>query len=252
MAKDKLLFLSGGQVSPRGETYRVSLNGTEVVYTLKRCRRRTIGMKIDSYGLTVSIPPRESLRWVESALRDKADWVIRKLAEWTNKKLIRLVWEEAAIFPLLGEPWKLTKVASGSLKMTPLKITTETEDKQLTLPFPSTLTESQIEELVMTWYDQKALSCFSERLMLFANKLGVPLPKLRLSRAKTQWGSCNAHGVIRLNWRLIQIPLPLVDYVVAHELSHLVEMNHSPAFWRTVESIYPDYQAARKELQMLG
>ena len=252
MARDKLLFLSSGQVSPRGETYRVSLNGTEVVYTLKRCRRRTIGMKIDSYGLTVSIPPRESLRWVESALRDKADWVIRKLAEWTNKKLIRLVWEEAAIFPLLGEPWQLTKAASGSLQMTPLKIKTETEDKQLTLPFTSPLTKSQIEELVMTWYGQKALSCFSERLMLFANKLGVPLPKLRLSRAKTQWGSCNAHGVIRLNWRLIQIPLPLVDYVVAHELSHLVEMNHSPAFWRTVESIYPDYQAARKELKMLG
>ena len=104
----------------------------------------------------------------------------------------------------------------------------------------------------MEWYHQQALAYFNERLIFFANKLNVPLPQLRLSRAKTQWGSCNALGIIRLNWRLIQVPLPLVDYVVAHELSHLIEMNHSPAFWRIVESIYPDYLVARKDLKMLG
>jgi predicted metal-dependent hydrolase len=66
------------------------------------------------------------------------------------------------------------------------------------------------------------------------------------------WGSCHSRGVIRLNWRLIQKPLDLVDYVVAHELSHLIEMNHSAAFWRTVERVYPDYKAARKRLRTLG
>lgn len=252
MIKDKPQYLLNDQISPKGEVHRVNLNGTEIIYTLKRCRRRTIGMRIDGGGLTVSIPPRESLRWVESALRDKADWVTRKLAEWTNKKSIQLVWEETAIFPLLGEPWQLTKVAPGILKMTPVEITIGTGSKQLALPFPSALTKSQIEELVMEWYHQQALAYFNERLIFFAKKLNVPLPQLRLSRAKTQWGSCNALGIIRLNWRLIQVPLPLVDYVVAHELSHLIEMNHSPAFWRIVESIYPDYLVARKDLKMLG
>ncbi len=235
-----------------GEVRRVSLNGKEVVYTLKRCRRKTIGMRIDSDGLTVSIPPQGSLRWVESVLRDKADWVVKKLAEWGNKKSIRLVWEEAAIFPLLGEPWQLTTTAPGVMRMTQAKMKTETEDRQLALPLPSVLTIQQIEKIVMAWYRQQALACFSERITLYAHKLGVSQPQLRLSRAKTQWGSCNTRGIVRLNWRLIQMPLHLVDYVVAHELSHLLEMNHSPAFWQTVASIYPDHLAARKELQKLG
>ncbi len=252
MTEKLLKFSSGDRVVPAGEVRRVSLNGKEVTYTLKRCRRRTIGMKIDSDGLTVSIPPRESLRWVESALRDKADWVVKKLAEWANKKTIQLMWEEAAIFPLLGESWQLMTTAPGVVRMARVKTKTRTEDQQLALPLPSILTISQIEDIVMTWYRQQALACFSERITLYANKLGVPQPQLRLSRARTQWGSCNAHGIVHLNWRLIQMPLPLVDYVVAHELSHLIEMNHSPAFWQTVASICPDYQAARKELQKLG
>ena len=252
MTEDLSQFLPEDRAAPAGEVRRVSLNGKEVVYTLRRCRRRTIGMKIDSGGLTVSIPPRGSLRWVESILRDKADWVVKKLTEWENKKSIRLIWEEAAIFPLLGEPWQLTTTAPGVMRMTRAKMKTRTEDRQLALPLPSVLTIQQIEKIVMTWYRQQALTCFSERIALYAQKLGVPQPQLRLSRARTQWGSCNARGIVRLNWRLILMPLPLVDYVVAHELSHLVEMNHSPAFWQTVASIYPDYLAVRKELRKLG
>jgi predicted metal-dependent hydrolase len=96
------------------------------------------------------------------------------------------------------------------------------------------------------------MACFSERVAVYANKLGVPQPPLRLSRATTLWGSCNARGVVSINWRLIQMPLYLIDYVVAHELSHLIEMNHSPAFWQLVERIYPDYKKVRKELKALG
>ncbi|MEK7301638.1 MAG: M48 family metallopeptidase, partial [Pseudomonadota bacterium] len=62
----------------------------------------------------------------------------------------------------------------------------------------------------------------------------------------------NSHGIIHLNWRLIQMPLHLVDYVVAHELSHLIEMNHSSTFWKQVESVYPNYWIARKELKEYG
>jgi predicted metal-dependent hydrolase len=85
----------------------------------------------------------------------------------------------------------------------------------------------------------------------YATKLSVPHPQLRLSRAKTQWGSCDMRGIVHLNWRLIQLSLSLVDYVVAHEMSHLIEMNHSSAFWKTVESIYPNYLVVREELRRL-
>ena len=75
------------------------------------------------------------------------------------------------------------------------------------------------------------------------------MPAVGLSNARTRWGSCSSLSGIRLHWRLIHLPLPLIDYVVAHEVAHLVEMNHSPRFWSVVESLYPGHVAARKALR---
>ena len=260
MAEKSLLSLDGGETAPTGEARRISLNGREVVYTLKRCRRKSIGMKVDGDGLTVSIPPRETLRWVESVLHDKADWLLKKLGEWENKKPVRLVWEEGATFPLLGKPWQMVCGAGAGTgagganapTFAMAQVKAAVDARQLSLALPAMLTAAQIEKIVMAWYREQALTYFGQRLKLYAARLGVPPPQLRLSRAKTQWGSCDARGIVHLNWRLIQLPLHLLDYVVAHELSHLIEMNHSPSFWKTVESVYPDYRAARKELRKRG
>lgn len=238
-----------------GELRRVSLNGNEVPYVLMRCKRKTIGMRIDNSGLTVRIPSRESLRWVESVLQKKADWIVKKLDEWKNRKPRSPVWEEGTVFPLLGEPWQLVAATAGSAQM--VRAHEDIRDiragqQQLKLPLPSVLTAQQTECIVMDWYRSQAMACFSERIAFYAPRLGVAPPQLRLSNARTLWGSCNNRGVVHLNWRLIQKPLHLVDYVVAHELSHLIEMNHSSAFWRTVERIYPNYAVARKELKKFG
>ncbi|MFN9391063.1 MAG: M48 family metallopeptidase [Betaproteobacteria bacterium] len=82
----------------------------------------------------------------------------------------------------------------------------------------------------------------------FAERLGVARPRVLLSDARTRWGSCNAGGEVRLNWRLMQAPEALIDYVVAHEVAHLLHLNHSPRFWRAVERIYPAWETARAEL----
>ena len=97
---------------------------------------------------------------------------------------------------------------------------------------------------------RRALAVFAERLDWYAQAMGRPAPALGLSNARTRWGSCSAKTGIRLNWRLIHLPLPLIDYVVAHELAHLVEMNHSRRFWAVVGRIYPDWQNARRELKL--
>ena len=77
----------------------------------------------------------------------------------------------------------------------------------------------------------------------------TPTPSVRLSNARSEWGSCNARGEIRLNWRLVQLPPPLAEYVVAHEVAHLVELNHSPRFWSLVETLMPGHAALRRELE---
>jgi predicted metal-dependent hydrolase len=99
--------------------------------------------------------------------------------------------------------------------------------------------------LVQSWLQRQARRVFEERCAMFATRLGVRVRRIGLSSATTRWGSASADGSIRLHWRLVHFALPVIDYVVTHELAHLREMNHSPAFWDVVRSVMPDYPRHR-------
>ena len=246
-----------GEAAPRGarrnllktlpvsEPHSAMIGGREVTFTLVRCRRRSIGFKVDDRGLTVRLPLRASRRWLAAALQEHADWILRKLDQW-GRRPRPPSWDGAAVFPLLGREYVLAPRPDGGHRMEPLR------GGQRPLPFARGLADGDVEELVGTWYREQALACFRERAEVYAARLGIAPPPLRLSGARSQWGSCSRAGGIRLSWRLVMFPLHLVDYVVAHELAHLIEMNHSPAFWNIVERIYPDHRAARRELTALG
>jgi predicted metal-dependent hydrolase len=112
--------------------------------------------------------------------------------------------------------------------------------------------ETQIEHAVAHWYQHEAMQLFTQRVAHYAPLLNATPRAVKLSEAKTQWGSCTARGTVRLNLQLIKLPLRLIDYVVVHELSHLREMNHSAAFWRVVASACPDYAKLRRELKAVA
>jgi len=107
----------------------------------------------------------------------------------------------------------------------------------------------QIRDMTQAWLMRQARQLFIERLDHFAPQLGVQWRKLSLSNAGTRWGSARTDGSIRLNWRLVHLRLPVIDYVVAHELAHLRLMDHSPRFWETVGSVMPDYAERRGQLR---
>ena len=119
----------------------------------------------------------------------------------------------------------------------------------LHLGLSHTASESQIRDSVQAWLMRQAKRIFTERLDHFAPRLGVQWKKLSLSSASTRWGTASADGSIRLNWRLVHFRLPVIDYVVAHELAHLREMNHSPAFWAVVADVLPDHVQRRQALR---
>lgn len=223
-----------------------TLNGREITYTLKRCQRKSIGLQIDHHGLRISAPLQTALPHIDTVLREKAGWITKKLDQWQAKKSLALTWMHDAAYPLLGEPWRIALKPSGEIEMA-RQFTCEAAQQPL-----AQLSPRQIERFVMAWYGQQAVACFKERIAIYAPALHVPPPPFRLSRAKTRWGSCNSRGLVTLNWRLIQLPLHLIDYVVVHELAHLIEMNHSKAFWGLVRAIYPDYQVARNMLKNYG
>jgi len=220
--------------------------GERVPYTLKvSARRRTIGLQVDERGLTVHIPHRLPPHTVESLLRDKSDWIARKLAKWQNRPAA-IAWQDGTTLRHLGQPLQLC------LRRDARNRAAEFDGSRLHLAVADTGDSTAVQRKVAQWYARQARADFARRLELLAAKLGVPTPPLYLSSAKTRWGSCNSKGEIRLNWRLIQAPPHIIHYVVAHELAHLKEMNHSPKFWTWVEKLCPDYQAARQELKALS
>jgi predicted metal-dependent hydrolase len=119
----------------------------------------------------------------------------------------------------------------------------------LRLGLPLHAEPQQIRDAVQAWLMRQVKALFVERLNHYAPQLGVQWQRVSLSSAATRWGSASADGAIRLNWRLVHHKRDVIDYVVAHELSHLRVMDHSPRFWETVQSVMPDYAQRRRVLK---
>ena len=147
---------SKGREALKRDVRSIILNDQEVPYILKRRKCRAISIKIDCDGLTVNAPTRETLSWIESALKEKSNWVLKKLDEWKSKESINLIWEESSIFPLLGDPWKLAIEPTGVMKMIPVHIKKMVGRDQLELPFVTTVSSQEIEKVVMGWSNKQA------------------------------------------------------------------------------------------------
>ncbi|HEY0491724.1 MAG TPA: SprT family zinc-dependent metalloprotease [Telluria sp.] len=228
---------------------RIQLGAHALEFELRRSTRRSIGFMIDDNGLRVTAPRRITLAEIDTAIRAKQRWILGKLHERGERRATReerppVSWEDGAQLPFLGGDITLRlEDAARSHCMF------DGEARVLRLGVVPGLSEWQLKERVKIWYKGEAKRLFAERLDLYADKLGVRYASLALSSAGTRWGSCTVGGNIRLNWRLVHFSLPLIDYVVAHELAHLLEMNHSPRFWAQVGSVYPDYDGARAALR---
>jgi predicted metal-dependent hydrolase len=239
------------------------LRDAVVAYEFKRARRRTIGFQVGAEGLVVSAPKWVPLHEVEAALQEKAAWLLKKLDETRVRKAQldanRIEWRDGTSLPFLGEPVIVVLDPRHAFGDVGAVLHTDESAPNLTLAgvprltlhvaLPHSATPAQIRDAVQAWLMRQAKRVFTERLNHFAPLLAVQWQKLSLSSAGTRWGSASADGSIRLNWRLIHFNLSVVDYVVAHELSHLRVMDHSPRFWETVATVLPDYASLRHQLK---
>ncbi len=276
-----------GQVLPKAHyvhpraTRRIQLGTTDVAYAFRRGKRRTIGMAIGPDGLEVSAPRWVTVGEVESALREKADWIARKLVEMQERQqqlgAARIVWADGVVLPYLGDQLQVVLDSSSTLKKNSAQfepaLPSQLGDEPARSPAPQECAEwraaeaaaqalhtlrlglplnaepQQIRDAVQAWLMRQAKALFVERLNHYAPQLGVQWQRVSLSSAATRWGSASANGAIRLNWRLVHHKRDVIDYVVAHELSHLRVMDHSPRFWETVQSVMPDYAQRRRVLK---
>lgn len=221
------------------EASRMRLGEREIAYHLKRSSgRRSISLRVDEGGLTVNVPWRTSERRLRDALNDAEVWVLKKIEVYTRPQ--RPHWLEQRMLKFLGEDLAVKLLAGNGRVLR--------EGGVLTLVLTDPADRAAAETLAEKWLRQQATMLFRERTAHYATLLGASPAKVALSNARGRWGSCNARHHVRLSWRLIQAPLPVIDYVVAHELAHLIELNHSPAFWQHVKRIYPDFESARLAL----
>ena len=227
---------------------RLRLDEHTLDYRLLRSKRRTIGFLIDDEGLRVTAPRWVTVAEIELAITEKRAWIFKKINEQRERSVRRLQppmeWRDGARLPYLGADIVVRIADSANTG-----IRFDEQTRELHVSLPASATEQQLKDRVQGWLQAEAKRIFAERLDIYAAKLGVTFKGFALSSASTQWGSCTADGRIRLNWRLMHFALPNIDYVVAHELSHLREMNHGPQFWATVQSLLPEFETARKTLR---
>lgn len=237
-----------GGTAPRrardGQVRRIVLAGEAVDYRLTRARRRTIGMEVDLTGLSVRAPRWVTLAEIEAALTERAAWIVKALAEWRGRRrdVMPREWKSGAPILFRGRELALEVFPARRPRIAP-------DLFNLTVLHPHAHDEGQVAALVGKWLREEAWNFVAPQVAAYAGRIPRAAPGLRLSNARSEWGSCNARGEIRLNWRLVQLPPTLAEYVVAHEVAHLVELNHSARFWALVESLLPGHAALRRELE---
>ena len=231
------------------------LAGHAVDYELVRSRRRTMTFSVSTDGLSVRAPFGMPHHTIEAAVQEKGRWIVRKLSSMLQREAqvaaLKMDWSAGATLDYFGKP--LQVVVSPEASTTKLILSGEanhTSDQIiLQLAMSKNASDKKIRDSTKKWLVEQAMQHYTARMNHYAPLLGVKWRSLNLSSANTRWGSAKADGSIRLHWRLIQFDAKVIDYVVAHELSHLRELNHSPRFWATLASVMPDYEVAQRLLK---
>ena len=235
---------------PEESERSIALQGHRVDYRLVRRRgRRGVGLKVDGTGMTVAVSLSTPVSAIEEMIGKNATWVLKKLDEWSHRRIVPQAWQTGAQLSFMGDPLTLMiDIESGSGKR---KLTAEQLMGHLFVRgqlIDKAVNTEVIEKTVVAWYKKQALPHVAQRAFFFAKLHGLTPPRVFISSANGRWGSCNSRREVRFSWRLIKARSALIDYVVCHELAHLRHMNHSAAFWQEVERMCPDYRALRAEL----
>lgn len=233
---------------------KIKLGDTEINYRIIISNRKTISLIIDpEKGLLVRAPERVTYRQIEQIVREKSNWIIRKQEEI---KRIRSEVEKEFVagekLPFQGQLYELEVIEIDKIR----DVSVTLKDGKFQIKAPSNLKgdnrREEIKRRLVEWYKKEARTKYKERVEHYRKKLGVSYNKIFIRDQKTRWGSCSSKGNLNFNWRLIMAPLSIMDYIVVHELVHLIHPNHSRDFWKLVESVIPDYKEKKQWLRVNG
>ena len=225
----------------------IDLDSRFVTYEVKRSAKAKFArLELDlRRGVWVTLPSAAPISDAEDLIRLKSEWLLRHLTKLDRLRSVvpvrRLVTGDR--LPYLDGTLVLD-VTTGAAW-----VERRGETLAVSLPNPN---ERMTRLLLEEWYTDEAEEQLARLAVETAGRHGIPIRGVRVSRAKTRWGSCSSTGWINLNWRLMLAPTRIVDYLVAHELAHVAHKNHSSAFWSRVAELHPAYAESERWLRKFG
>jgi predicted metal-dependent hydrolase len=226
----------------------MALSISPSVEVIRTNRLRTATIKVVGNKVEVLVPQLLSDARIKDLIAKKASWIKKKLidhAQIPMPKAREYVNGEA--FQYLGRNYrlKIIKGAQAGVKLNRGYI-------EVTIKRSVKATDRIIREQLINWYMDLAIVRFKEKTFKYAKQLGVIPKSITVRDFKSRWGSCSVKGDISFNWRVILAPQQIVDYVVVHELSHMIQHNHSPKYWKLVEKLMPNHQECKEWLKVNG
>lgn len=158
---------------------------------------------------------------------------------------------DGAGLPFQGENFRLRLVESDRRKSS-ASLQGDCFLVQLNREIPAAARASEIYRKLVQLYRELARQAIWERVEFFKTQLNVEYNQIRIKEQKSRWGSCSKKGNLNFNWKLVMAPPDIIDYIVVHEICHLIHMNHSRDFWKCVEGLMPDYRNRRLWLKRHG
>jgi len=237
-------------VSGAGAAYCLHYGDTIIAYDVAYAPRQTLAITVaPDLRVTVTAPLGAPPDLVAARVRRRAPWIMRQRRELERYLPARppRLYAGGATHLYLGRQYRLKVVEDprNGVKLARGYLHISTPDRADT---------ARVKGLLDAWYQAQATRVFRERLRalvpLFSH-LGVAEPTLTIKPLRARWGSCGGTGVITLNRALIQAPKPHIDYVIVHELGHLVERNHGPRFYQLLDRILPTWRERRRQLNEL-
>ncbi len=222
---------------------RIRLKGVSIPFTIRRSQRaKHVRIEMgNGSGLAVIVPLRHRLDKIPDMLRAKQDWILRHLPPSGGVQRVDRELRFGDSISYLGHSLEVAPGRDGS-EAAMVRL----QPAQLVVDLPA---QARLSTVLERWYRDQAQRLIPERVQALGAKLGVTCGRITIRGQKTRWASCSPKGNLSFNWRVIMLPEPVIEYIIAHEIAHLTEMNHSRRFWSLVASYCPAWRGHRAFLK---
>lgn len=226
--------------------------GEHQLTIVKTSRRGSIALKVSPDGASLRVPKQFSDQTIAELVASEAEWLLSSIEKQQAQLPDKVTRESGGTVPLFGEPMRYIEDITTPVRSLQVRL----EDGQVCAFLKTTRQlkspQTALQKKWVAFYSQQLAGYLIPRLAVLAAEIGVTPADVSIRNYRSRWGSCYSDGRLQFNWRLAMAPKPVIDYVIQHELCHLIHPNHSPAFWQLVQQHCPDLAKHKAWLKQQG